>query len=244
MCIGAFTLALALRPERPSLHYENSIAAVAEPIIVLSRDVDSSGPVDEAIATSGTSPPRQKLQARIPLSPLPTSDPTVVRETVVSKNDDLANENGQAEPLPAAKVATEIVPEDHFDTTAPSNSGTAPAALESEPIKGRSKPAPADDLRRGLAEDGIESAALGGDDLTRKPSKRAVKSRSKSKPIGNNKSKRVSNDVRLRARPDNAAKAVAVIPAGKRVGVVECRVWCEVLYAGTRGFIYKSFLEN
>jgi hypothetical protein len=52
---------------------------------------------------------------------------------------------------------------------------------------------------------------------------------------------RVNDGVNLRARPASGSKVLRVIPAGASVGLVDCDAWCEVVYDGTRGFIYKSF---
>jgi SH3-like domain-containing protein len=48
----------------------------------------------------------------------------------------------------------------------------------------------------------------------------------------------------MRASADNAAAVVAVVPAGKNVGVVECKGWCEVVYNDQRGFVHKRFLKE
>jgi hypothetical protein len=53
---------------------------------------------------------------------------------------------------------------------------------------------------------------------------------------------RVNDGVNLRARPASGSKVLSVIPARASVGLVDCKAWCEVVYDGTRGFIYKSFV--
>ncbi|MGO4842384.1 SH3 domain-containing protein, partial [Rhizobiaceae sp. 2RAB30] len=52
----------------------------------------------------------------------------------------------------------------------------------------------------------------------------------------------VTTHVKLRARATNGAAVVAVIPDNASVGVVACDLWCEVVYKGRRGFIYKDFV--
>lgn len=54
----------------------------------------------------------------------------------------------------------------------------------------------------------------------------------------------VTTHVNMRAGADNDAKVVAVIPAGKEVGVVECKQWCEVTYNDQQGYIHKRFLKE
>jgi hypothetical protein len=53
---------------------------------------------------------------------------------------------------------------------------------------------------------------------------------------------RVNDGVNLRARPASGSKVLRVIPAKASVGLVDCDAWCEVVYDGTRGFVYKSFV--
>jgi hypothetical protein len=53
---------------------------------------------------------------------------------------------------------------------------------------------------------------------------------------------RVNDGVNLRSRPASGSKVLRVIPASASVGLVDCDAWCEVVYDGTRGFIYRSFV--
>lgn len=48
--------------------------------------------------------------------------------------------------------------------------------------------------------------------------------------------------VKMRAGPSNSQAVVAIIPAGSSVEVVNCRQWCEVVFAGQRGWVYKTFI--
>lgn len=53
---------------------------------------------------------------------------------------------------------------------------------------------------------------------------------------------RVNDDVNLRARGVSGSRVLRTIPGNASVGLVGCKDWCEVVYEGTRGFIYKSFI--
>jgi hypothetical protein len=55
---------------------------------------------------------------------------------------------------------------------------------------------------------------------------------------------RIVSDVRMHAGPSNGHAVVATIPRGTAVEVVNCRAWCQVIFAGRRGWVYKSFLER
>ena len=52
----------------------------------------------------------------------------------------------------------------------------------------------------------------------------------------------VSRAVNLRARPKSGSQKLMVIPRGASVQLVGCKVWCEVVYKGRHGYVYKDFL--
>ena len=53
---------------------------------------------------------------------------------------------------------------------------------------------------------------------------------------------RIVSAVRLRAGPGNTEAVLAAIPRGTVVEIVECRAWCEVIFSGQRGWVYKGFV--
>jgi Bacterial SH3 domain len=48
--------------------------------------------------------------------------------------------------------------------------------------------------------------------------------------------------VNMRAGPSNDKAVVARIPEGGSLQVVKCDHWCEVIFAGQRGWVYKGFI--
>ena len=54
----------------------------------------------------------------------------------------------------------------------------------------------------------------------------------------------VTANVNLRAKPDNDATILAVLPKGRTVTVENCDQWCEVSADGQSGYIFKSFVAN
>jgi hypothetical protein len=48
--------------------------------------------------------------------------------------------------------------------------------------------------------------------------------------------------VNMRAGPGNDKAVVARIPEGGSLQVVKCNHWCEVIFAGQRGWVYKGFI--
>ena len=54
----------------------------------------------------------------------------------------------------------------------------------------------------------------------------------------------IASAVNMRAKGAKGARVLGVIPRGATVGLVGCDGWCEVVYEGRRGFVYKSFLDG
>ena len=53
----------------------------------------------------------------------------------------------------------------------------------------------------------------------------------------------MTSGVNMRAGPGNGQPVLAAIPAGSPIQVVKCTYWCEVIYAGQRGWVYKTFIR-
>lgn len=54
----------------------------------------------------------------------------------------------------------------------------------------------------------------------------------------------VTTNVKMRAGPRDEAAVVAVVPDNAVVGLVKCESWCEIVYKGRRGFVYKGFIDG
>jgi uncharacterized protein YraI len=54
---------------------------------------------------------------------------------------------------------------------------------------------------------------------------------------------RVTSGVNMRAGPGNGQPVLAAIPRGSPIEVVKCAHWCEVIFAGQRGWVYKTFIR-
>lgn len=55
---------------------------------------------------------------------------------------------------------------------------------------------------------------------------------------------RVTKYVNLRSGPNDDSGVVAVVPAKASVSVLDCKAWCEVMFDGKKGWIYKRFLRE
>lgn len=55
---------------------------------------------------------------------------------------------------------------------------------------------------------------------------------------------RILRAVTMRSKPSSRGGPIGTIPAKTQVEVVSCSKWCEVVYKGKRGFIYRSFMSK
>ena len=55
---------------------------------------------------------------------------------------------------------------------------------------------------------------------------------------------RILRGVTMRTGPKNSAAAIVTIPAKTSVQVMGCKKWCQIVYNGKRGWIYKSFVKT
>ncbi len=55
---------------------------------------------------------------------------------------------------------------------------------------------------------------------------------------------KVTVAVNMRSGPDNDSRVVKVVAAGARVDIVSCKMWCEVVAGGDRGYIFQRFLDR
>ena len=59
---------------------------------------------------------------------------------------------------------------------------------------------------------------------------------------GSTRPAQVNKGVNMRSRGRSGAGVVMTIPRSAVVQVVACKAWCEIIYKGQRGYIYKDFL--
>jgi uncharacterized protein YgiM (DUF1202 family) len=98
-----------------------------------------------------------------------------------------------------------------------------PAATESEPETAAADPQPPPAPEDPAAPERPQVTALPGAD-----------------PIAAT----VTTHVNMRAAPENDAGVVRVVPAGARVNVLACEIWCQVTYEGKTGWIFRDFIKD
>lgn len=55
---------------------------------------------------------------------------------------------------------------------------------------------------------------------------------------------RILRAVTMRTDPQKNAAAMGTVPAKSSVQVVSCKKWCQIVYNGKRGWIYKSYIKT
>ncbi|TPJ28731.1 SH3 domain-containing protein [Mesorhizobium sp. B2-8-3] len=55
---------------------------------------------------------------------------------------------------------------------------------------------------------------------------------------------RVLRAVTMRSGPKKGASAIATVPAKASVQVMNCKKWCEIVYNGKHGWVYKSYIKT
>ncbi|MDG4882608.1 SH3 domain-containing protein [Mesorhizobium sp. WSM4884] len=55
---------------------------------------------------------------------------------------------------------------------------------------------------------------------------------------------RILRAVTMRTGPKKGAAAIVTVPAKASVQVVSCKKWCEIVYNGKRGWIYKTYVKT
>jgi Bacterial SH3 domain len=55
---------------------------------------------------------------------------------------------------------------------------------------------------------------------------------------------RVVSDVNMRAGPSNGQSVLATLSRGSTIEVINCRQWCEVIFADQRGWVHRSFIAG
>ena len=52
----------------------------------------------------------------------------------------------------------------------------------------------------------------------------------------------VTKAANMRSRPKSGSGIIMVVPQSATVQLVGCKVWCEIVYKGRRGYVYKDFV--
>lgn len=146
-------------------------------------------------------------------------------------------------PSPGVAVATaaepeaEVLPAD--DPRWAKAQAVVPAPVATPAIEPSRRSGSPDDTQTAAIPDAEPIVEAAKPETEEKPAERAGGSR-----VAPSGTAIVTSAVKMRARPANGAGVVAVVPDNASVGLVGCQAWCEVVYKGRRGFIYKRFVDG
>ena len=134
-------------------------------------------------------------------------------------------------------------------TAAPDQSGAAPtAALPlAEP-----SPAEAKDPTDGTETAAVDPADVKPKDVAKKKSSEAAPSAASTdddddqapgiSSSGQGRTVQVNKGVNMRSRPKGGSSVLGTVPRGANVRLLGCTAWCEIVYNGRRGYVYKDFI--
>lgn len=72
----------------------------------------------------------------------------------------------------------------------------------------------------------------------------AAQSKPKPQKVGAAANGRILRSVTMRSGPKKGAAAIATVPAKASVQVMNCKQWCEIVYNGKHGWVYKSYVKT
>lgn len=214
-----------------------------------SVDVASAEPAPKAIvpkpATSAAQAssdggnvldPLTELGATRSLAPAKAVEPNPQVNETTRKQDAVAEPDGAA-PV----VQADVAPLDATDprwVEADPEGGASPAAKSStKPQAGQDDAvvAYADDATAAIpAAKSVQAAAAKPDDAAADEADEEAAGRPG----------KTVRSVTMRARPSDRGGVLGTVPGSTAVQVVSCDSWCEIIYNGKRGFVFRRFLVN
>ncbi len=132
-----------------------------------------------------------------------------------------------------------------FAESAPAND--ASSALSKVAAPAATNDPPTTEKKADDKMDGSQTAAISAtkpqalDDQTAATEDQAKPDPEKVSAVANG---RILRAVTMRAGPKQKAAAMLTVPAKTSVQVLSCKKWCEIVYNGKRGWIYKSYVKT
>lgn len=161
---------------------------------------------------------------------------------------------------PPAQTEEQPAPSNHAaDTSAARSTDTAfaePAAENdaSDALSQVAAPAPASETptaekKPGDKMDSAQTAAIPEakaqvPDATPEVTDDAAQPQPKAQKVSAAANGRVLRSVTMRSGPKKGAAAITTVPAKASVQVMSCKQWCEIVYNGKHGWVYKSYVKT
>ncbi|TJW16715.1 MAG: SH3 domain-containing protein [Mesorhizobium sp.] len=180
------------------------------------------------------SPGAAAMEAEIPA--LASNDPRwtgsgskTASNAAAAASDQIASQTEQAADKPSTSAAFAEPAAQKTNATALLSKVAAPSPATDDGAQTAAIPTPKPQLPAAQS-----SVTEGGDSkATEKPEKAAAAG-----------SGRILKAVTMRTGPKNKAAAMVTIPAKTSVQVMSCKKWCQIVYNGKRGWVYKSYVKT
>ena len=197
-----------------------------------------------AAATVAVAAPPQAAQKADAVAPANAARQANIA-ALASNNPRWTASGSQAQPAPSDAQAASPAEQKPTDTafaepTAASDASTALSQVAAS--------TPADAKKPDDAMDGAKTAAIPEAKPEVPDDQPAADSADSSKPkaqkAGAVSNGRILRAVTMRSGPKKGAGAITTVPAKASVQVMSCKKWCEIVYNGKRGWIYKSYVKT
>jgi hypothetical protein len=251
---GTVALAVALTPGAPP---SATSARASQGVLEISRiEVPAETVVEVSPATTVVMASRERAVKSDRLSPTPWAlrtprapqGPRAPRTFQAIPADELPDARTLRGPVRDEAGETEIVMAPDRAPDRPANPGAAATQSGPEIEFGLSEPAAPDDRSAEAFEEAVEAAIeeakAEADTEAVTEDDEVAGDETDDQAVAATHTAPVTTDVNMRAGPDNGAAVILVVPRRSEVEVIGCRYWCEVVYAGKRGWIYKGFVRG
>jgi hypothetical protein len=209
----------------------------------------------DQVATPAQATPRVEVAAAEPAAPEPApsaAQPSAAQvsseKTAAAPHVDTQAVQADVEPTPSQAFA--LIDGDELEPLDPSDPRWVDgSAVHNPPPTAKSGDKAA--ATRNSGNPAYTVAAYTSDDASESPLTSAIPT---TKPVMTDAGEtdeamlgRPSKTVRsvtMRARPDDNGGVLGTVPGRADVQVVSCAGWCEIIYKGKRGFVFRRFLQN
>ncbi|TIW08026.1 MAG: SH3 domain-containing protein [Mesorhizobium sp.] len=145
-------------------------------------------------------------------------------------------------PAPSDQTASRQAEE----TAQSSDTAFAEPAAQSDAAASLSKVAAPDAAPAKDDPDGAKTAAIPAPDPQTPEAQASAgdDGKAKTQQVSAASTGRILRAVTMRAGPKQKAAAMITVPAKTSVQVISCKKWCQIVYNGKRGWIYKTYIKT
>ena len=217
---------------------------------IVSR-VEAAPQVASADAASAPAQPAQPSEPVAEVKPVDGPKPTAAPASAVQITSSAPQSDPSTASVPQPMQIEPLDPTDPrwISATAGHAAVSATAAVRTEASQGASEPA---SVASAYAEDdeSADNAATAAIPAAKpvqdagQTDKALEKPATEKKVASAGRPGRTARSVTMRAKPDDRGGVLGTVPGRADVQVVSCASWCEIVYKGKRGFVFRKFLRN